>query len=122
LDEKIKTILKGHDEKDEAPNRTERDMLEEILELTRIGTRNKRPHGDIPSEIIMELVEGLDRIFRMLHPKMLRDPEIIYLVERPLMMLAELSGHPELRELIFRLRHRLDMLPEKTDSSKSEKS
>jgi hypothetical protein len=38
------------------------------------------------------------------------------------MMLAELSGHPELRELIFRLRHRLDMLPEKTDSSKSEKS
>ena len=122
LEDKVQAILNGHDETDEGPNRSERDMLEEILELTRIGTRNKRVRNEIPPEIIIELVEGVDRMMRMVHPKMLRDPEIMFLVDRPLMMLAEFSGHPELRELVFRMRHRFEINSEKGDAGMIEKT
>jgi hypothetical protein len=121
LEEEITAILSGHDEKDEAPNRSERDMLEEILELTRIGTRNKRAGNEIPPEIIIELVEGLDRMFRMLHPRMFRDPEVMFLIERPLMMLAEFAGHPELRDLVFRMRRRSAMFSDKPETPKTER-
>lgn len=121
LEEKIRTILSGHNETDEAPNRSERDMLEEILELTRIGTRNKRIRHEIPPEIIIELVEGIDRMLRHSHPRMMRDPEIIFRIERPLMMLAEFSGHPELRELVVRMRHHFELISDKTETPKTDK-
>jgi hypothetical protein len=122
LEEKVGTVLSGHNETHEGPHRSERDMLEEILELTRIGTRNKRVRSEIPPEIIIELIEGFDRMTRSLHPKVLRDPELIFAIERPLMMLAEYSGHPELREFVFRWRHRFEMIGDKVDSTKSDKS
>lgn len=121
LEEKFNTILSGHNETDDAPNRSERDMLEEILELTRIGTRHKRSRHEIPPELIIELVEGIDLMFRMGHPKMFRDPELMFTIERPLMMLAEFSGHPELREIVVRMRHRLEMFSDKPEIPKSDK-
>jgi len=96
-------------------------MLEEILELTRIATRHKRSRHEIPPELIIELVEGIDRMMRLLHPKMFRDPEIMFTIERPLMMLAEFSGHPELREIVLRMRHRLEMFADKPEIPKSDK-
>ena len=44
-----------------------------------------------------------------------------FTIERPLMMLAEFSGHPELRELAFRMRHRFESMSDKSEITKSEK-
>lgn len=122
LEEEISRIIQTHREPDKAPNRSERDMLEEILELTRVNTRSKRSHREVPPEIIVELAEGIDRMIRGGHPRMLRDPEIMFAIERPLMMLAEWLGHPELREFVFRMRHRFEMISDKPEPAKGEKS
>ncbi len=114
LAEKIDGILGSHKTGAAASNRSERDILEEILELTRINAKYKRSPREIPPEIVIELVEGIDRMMMMEGPRF-RDPGLVFMIERPLMMLADFSGHPELRELVFRMRHRNEMMLEKPE-------
>lgn len=121
LEEKVNAILGSHKTGDSASNRSERDILEEILELTRINARHKRSPREIPPEIIIELVEGIHRMMMMAGPRF-RDPELMFPIERPLMMLAEFTGHPELRELVFSMRHRMDLIGDKSEKGKGDKS
>jgi hypothetical protein len=108
----VKTILAEHAHEGPSTNRPEREILEEILELTRLNTRHRKMSREIPPEIVIELVEGFERIL-MLSRKGGFDSDAIRVIERPIMMLADFSGHPDLRELVFRLRHRMEMFSEK---------
>ncbi|MCA9125126.1 MAG: TIR domain-containing protein [Planctomycetaceae bacterium] len=106
LEEKVTNILNSSNPDGEASNRSERDILEEILELSRLNTRNRKSEREIPPEIIMELVEGIEM---MMMKGGMRSTRAIHFIERPLMMLADFSGHPEIHELIFRMRSRFEM-------------
>jgi hypothetical protein len=121
LAENVNTILGSHKTDGSASNRSERDILEEILELTRINARHKRSPREIPPEIIIELVEGIDRMMMMAGPRF-RDPELMFVIERPLMMLAKFTGHPALRELVFRIRHRMNLIGEQSERGKGDES
>ncbi|WP_149496854.1 TIR domain-containing protein [Roseiconus lacunae] len=106
LEEKVNHILNSVNPDGEASNRSERDMLEEILELSRLNTRNRKSERELPFEIIVELIEGVEM---MIMKGGVRSVHAMRFIERPLMMLADYSGHPEMHEMIFRLRKRMEM-------------
>ena len=61
LEEKVNQILKEHKNVDEGGQRTERDLLEEILELTRYSARQGISETHYSSEVALEFVLTLVR-------------------------------------------------------------
>lgn len=59
LETKINEILKSHVESSPNALRSEREILEEVLELTRINTKRIPRRGDISRGVIQRLVDTL---------------------------------------------------------------
>ena len=62
LDEKVSSILEAEKDSDEVSSRTERDILEEVLELTRLNTRKRSREIDIPSGPLLDLMENITEL------------------------------------------------------------
>jgi len=62
LEEQVNQILSDHNDTAPDEHRTERDMLEEVLELTRLNTRRSRMDHDFPSRAIMDLIESIEEL------------------------------------------------------------
>lgn len=115
LEEKINDILSSHKTQDETENRSERDILEEILELSRLGVKGKRHRRyEIDPNVLMDLVgtitelqdagnmEGSKRIHMALKK-----------IERPIEYLCRHSDFPEIyEEYRMRRKHRRHRLIE----------
>lgn len=98
LEEKVNSILADHNNDPPAAERSERDMLEEILELSRLGTRDRGKYRDFDPEIIEELFRGIEQFIRSLAHDKAPSTKGLRRLQRPLMHLAEMSGHPETSE------------------------
>ncbi|MFX1508353.1 MAG: TIR domain-containing protein [Promethearchaeota archaeon] len=99
LEDKVSTILKEHQNVDEGDHRTERDILEEILELTRLGTRRIRREIDVSPRAMMELLEIIvDLSMAVDHGDFERAQKFCDSLERPLLYICKSSGFPELYE------------------------
>ncbi len=59
LETKINEILKNHIESSPNELRSERDILEEVLELTRINTKRFPRGRDLPRNTIRRLIENI---------------------------------------------------------------
>ncbi|MFC1759319.1 toll/interleukin-1 receptor domain-containing protein [Planctomycetota bacterium] len=117
LEEKVNAILKNH--KNDAPtaDRPERDMLEEILELTRLGVRERRDPREIHPKHLDELLHGLDRFMHSMSRDGVPSPKALHFLERPLVRIAEQAGHPAMaEEFHYRLRRQMEELRERRDN------
>ncbi|MBN1270586.1 MAG: toll/interleukin-1 receptor domain-containing protein [Kiritimatiellae bacterium] len=65
LEAKVQEILGSHDRHGEGERRSERDMLEEVLELTRMNASRQSRPPRVNERAIIELVETLDEMMFM---------------------------------------------------------
>lgn len=97
LERQISEILSTHDQGGDEPRRPDRDLLEEILQLTRANlSREPRPRG-LHRHDIEELMHSLMECMMMCgseHGDMPRS--ILMNLEQPLKHLCYQAGHPEL--------------------------
>lgn len=124
LDEQVQGILQDHRNAPPAAERSERDMLEEILELTRLGARDRREPREIEPEIFMELIDGLERFIHYSLRRGMFSVTAWHMLERTLLRLADRSGVPMVdKEVHFRMRRLFDELHERREAeAESEKT
>ncbi len=105
LEEEIAVILKSGDKVAKKELRSERDILEELLELTRMNSsRSTRPR--IAERAVVELVESLDELqFILAHENEKIGMRVLERLDRPLRHICMEAGLPELYER-FRLGQR----------------
>ena len=98
LEEEIAAILKSSDKVAKKERRSERDILEELLELTRMNSsRAARPR--ISERAVVELVESLDELqFVLSHENEKIGMRILERLDRPLRHICMEAGLPELYE------------------------
>lgn len=98
LEEEIAAILKSSDKVAKKERRSERDILEELLELTRMNSsRSVRPR--IPERAVVELVESLDELqFVLSHENEKMGMRILERLDRPLRHICLEAGLPDLYE------------------------
>jgi TIR domain len=105
LEAEITSILKSSDKVEKKERRSERDILEELLELTRMNSsRSVQPR--ISERAVMDLVDSLDElqfIFKNESDKF--GMLILDRLDRPLRHLCEEAGIPEIYER-FRIGNR----------------
>lgn len=103
LEEDISKILKSRDKVTKKELRTERDILEELLELTRMSaTRSNRPR--ISQHAVMELIDSVEELrFILSHENEKLALRVLERLDRPLRHICMESGTPEAYE-IFRKR------------------
>jgi hypothetical protein len=99
LEQNVNEILSGHKEQDQSPRRTERELLEEILELTRIKATTPSRRSKMSKSIIYELVDVLEELSLM--QMKYNDKRAFMLVDRlrrPIKNLCMELDEPELYE------------------------
>lgn len=111
LEEQVATILKSHNKGAKKEKRSDRDILEELLELTRLSTTRPPRPSRISPRAVMELVESLDELGFILA----RQPDdigirILHRIERPIRHLCIEAGMPEAYERFRMLRGRREPL------------
>ena len=117
LKEAVDSILANRN--DDAPaNRSERDMLEEILELSRLSSRNRKHERELHPEVLVDLLDGVQEIIRTAAMKggQKRLAMAMRYLERPLMHLSHTSRVPELEERFFMMRKELEMMLDRESS------
>lgn len=75
LEEKVKEIIDSGDETDESERRTDRDILEEILSLSRMSSSRVDRSARMSTRALVDLVEGLDELLFALGGDV--DPDIV---------------------------------------------
>lgn len=98
LEEEIKAILNSSETVTKKERRSERDILEELLELTRMNsTRSMRPR--ISERAVMELVESLDELqYILLHENEAIALRVLKRIDRPMRHICLEAGMPEVYE------------------------
>lgn len=108
LEDKINAIIADHKNDPPAAERSERDMLEEILELSRLGTRDRGKYREIHPGIVEEIFHGIERLLASVARGKGPSSKALHMLEMPLMHLAEMSGHPEMRkDMMYRIESHL---------------
>ncbi|MCX8517150.1 MAG: toll/interleukin-1 receptor domain-containing protein [Rhodoferax sp.] len=103
LEQAVEAILKAGDKGSKKERRTERDILEELLELSRMNAaRITRPR--VSERAVMEMVEALDELhFILRHENGEIGLQVLKRIERPLRHICMEAGVPEAYE---KFRHR----------------
>jgi hypothetical protein len=121
LEAKVNQILKSHVKDGKKEKRSDRDILEELLELSRLSAKNPvRPHR-VSRHALMEIIEALDELGMIMsheHSDIAR--MILHRIERPLMHLSMESGMPDVHERVQMLRHHLEHRVTKALAEKNE--
>lgn len=120
LEAKVEQILKSHEKGGKKDKRSDRDILEELLELSRLNAKDPvRPHR-LSQRALMEIIEALDELGVIMsheHGDIAR--MILHRVEGPLRQLSMESGMPEIYERLRVMRmhqeHRAAVLAGKTE-------
>lgn len=98
LEETVTAILKSGDKLSKKERRSERDILEELLELSRMNaSRASRPR--LSERAVVELIEALDELhFVLRHEHEEIALRIVKRLDRPLRYLCTEAGMPELHD------------------------
>ena len=111
LEDKVNEILNDHKTGDQGEDRSERDILEEILELSRLNTRRTRPEMEISPKILMDLVECVSELMHAIdHGDMKRVYMMCERMDRPISYLCKHSDYPELYDR-YRMKRMKRMRP-----------
>jgi hypothetical protein len=99
LEEQVAEILKTHDKGTKRERRSERDILEEILELSRMNAERAHRPSRISPRAIEELIENLNELLiQIVREQGAVGFSIIERIDRPLRHMCLESGFPELYE------------------------
>ncbi len=106
LEEQVAEILKTHDKGTKRERRPERDILEEILELTRMNAERAHRPSRVNPRAIEELTEYLTELLFLIHREQ-GDVSLSMMerIDRPLRHLCMEAGAPDLYER-FQMRTR----------------
>lgn len=112
LETKVSQILKTHDKGSKKEKRSDRDILEELLELSRLSAKHPiRPRG-ISRHALMEIVEALYELTALSPPEHGElGRMILRRIDRPLRHLSMEAGMPEIYEQVRMLQHRAGVEP-----------
>jgi len=119
LESKINDILSNHKSTDESEHRSERDILEEILELSRLGAKGRRSKRfDLPHDVLINLVEAVTEL--QLIGEMEGSKKMLMVSRRldpPLEYLCRHSDYPEIYDKyrMKRKRNRIRLLINEDD-------
>ncbi len=106
LEQQVSEILASHTEDNPEARRSDRDILEEMLELTRMGASRSSRHSGISGPAVTELVQALGEIvFLMGGEDNDATLHVIGRLDRPLRHICREAGVPEALER-FRISHR----------------
>ena len=110
LEKQVSEILASHKENSKEVRRPDRDILEEILDLTRMNaSRLYRPH--ITERVMTDLLDNLNELFFMVGSERSEMAQnIVRRIERPLQYICRECGIPELFER-YRKHMRDGLLP-----------
>jgi len=103
LEKQIAEILGGHEKSRVRKVRPDRDILEEILELTRMNTGRVQRPARFSQAGVLELVQGLTEVFCTARPECTWIVNVYDRIDRPLRHICLEAGAPELYET-FRMR------------------
>ena len=99
LKTQIDEILSSHKGSDESEHRSERDILEEILELSRLGARGKSNRYELPQHVLMDLAESVIELEHMIEREgSKRTHMALRHMQKPIEYLFRRSDHPEIYE------------------------
>jgi len=111
LETTINGILNSHKEVDSSPLRTERDILEEILELTRRESMPRPRRNKFSKSVIYELMEVIEEISLM--QAKYGDKRAFMLVERLRRPIKHLCMELDEPELYKKFMYRMERFPER---------
>ena len=125
LEENVTEILSGYKEKDHIPSRSEREILEEVLELTRMNASRPMKRRKMSRSIVYDLMEVIEEVSLM--SMKYGDKRSFMLMDRlrrPIKHLCMELDEPELYEkFMFRMkdvRRDRDMFHERSILDKTE--
>lgn len=107
LEKNVKDILQSHVKQANGERRSERDMLEEILALSRMNASRQNHPSRISGKAMMELMDMVDELIFMTErycPENMRF-HLMQKIERPLRLICKDSGMPEIYDR-YRMRMR----------------
>jgi len=97
LKSQIDEIIANHKNNNEPEHRTERDILEEILELTRLGAMKRTREYEISPNVLMDLAESMSELENVVHmERSKRSYMVLQRMQKPLEYLFRRSDHPEI--------------------------
>ncbi len=97
LEQQVADILKGHNAGAKTAKRTERDILEELLELARLNTTRAARSPRVSPRLVVDLLETLDEIPLLMTPdNVVEATGILDRIDRKLRILCAELGMPEL--------------------------
>lgn len=111
LEEQIGKVLSEHAPVDGTGHRPDRELLQEILELTRLNSRKRSGPIDVPTRLVTDLVSGVrDAMFGLVVEDPKQVSHALTLLERAIYHLvrsrdASRSDFSRLRELRKELEH-----------------
>lgn len=113
LEEKINEIMSAPNGKDHSPTRSDREILEEVLELTRRGAVPSKARYRSPRKLFYEIFEIFDEMSHMMSRH--GDDKMSFMLferlRRPLKRLAMEADDPELYEkFMYRMDKRMHQL------------
>ncbi len=104
LEEKVKKIINDHNEPKDKIIRSERDILEELLEITRMNSSRNQRNNKINENVLYDLLEIIEELKYI---SINEDNEIfknaINRLSKPFKFLCMESGMPELYEKLIRI-------------------
>jgi len=106
LQSQVEGIIQSHDKGGKKERRSERDILEEVLELSRMSASRQNRGPRISERALMEFIEGMDEMMFMFgrHGPDDMTFHVMRRLDRPLRHLCTEAGIPEIYE-----RHRIHM-------------
>lgn len=96
LEKQISEIISTHAQHDEEPRRSDRDIIEEILQLTRASISQVNSPSRIHRHHIEEIVHSLIQISMMCGSRGGLSHEMLKHIEQPLRHLCHEAGQPDL--------------------------
>ena len=106
LEEEIQEIIKSHGKESKKEKRTDRDILEELLDLSRLNASKPMRGAKFSTHAIIDLVESLEELnFILLHEYGELGMQILSRIDRPIRHLCMEAGVPEVYDK-FRMRSR----------------
>lgn len=112
LEKKVTEIVSTHGKGSKKEKRSDRDILEELLELGRLNAKHPvRPRG-ISRHAVMEIVEALYELTAISPPEHGEIGRMILRrIDRPLRHLSMEAGMPEVYDRVRMLQHRAGIEP-----------
>ena len=120
LEKQVIKILEDQRTTDEEDQRSERDILEEILELSRLNTRRSRHDIGYPPRVLMDLVTAFSELAIAIERDDRKHANILCnRIDRAISYMCKSSDYPELYDRYMMRRRQMRLQPDGDDTEET---